>query len=140
MLEAGSSGYSSPAELADGRIGVLYERARSREIAFRAVPLEQLTLDERKPAIERWSRRMLRAACADGTFSLRGGSRLLRRSAQLLQEAPVAAFQVVRRWVETATPPADRTAPHAANIQTRRTQNRRKSESATATLRTNANP
>lgn len=43
LLEAGSSGYSSPAELADGRIGVLYERARSREIAFRAVSLDQLT-------------------------------------------------------------------------------------------------
>ncbi|MBA4020656.1 MAG: exo-alpha-sialidase [Pirellula sp.] len=45
LLEAGSSGYSSPAELADGRIGVLYERARSREIAFRAVALEELTAD-----------------------------------------------------------------------------------------------
>lgn len=53
LLEAGSSGYSSPAELADGRIGVLYERARSREIAFRAVSLEQLTSDERKPTSER---------------------------------------------------------------------------------------
>ncbi len=47
LLEAGSSGYSSPAELADGRIGVLYERARYGEIAFCAVSLEQLTPDKR---------------------------------------------------------------------------------------------
>jgi len=53
LLEAGSSGYSSPAELADGRIGVLFERARSREIAFRAISLEQLTLDEKTPAVDR---------------------------------------------------------------------------------------
>lgn len=53
LLEAGSSGYSSPAELADGRIGVLFERARSREIAFRAISLEQLTLDEQTRAVDR---------------------------------------------------------------------------------------
>lgn len=45
LLEADSSGYSSPAELADGRIGVLYERARYREIAFRALPVSSLKAD-----------------------------------------------------------------------------------------------
>lgn len=42
LIHAGSSAYSSPAELPDGRVGLLYERADYREIAFTVIDLEQL--------------------------------------------------------------------------------------------------
>lgn len=42
ILCEGSSGYSSAAELPDGRIGVLYERQGYSEVTFTAVPLAEL--------------------------------------------------------------------------------------------------
>jgi sialidase-1 len=42
LVHPGSTGYSAPAELTDGTIGLLYERADYREIAFAVIELARL--------------------------------------------------------------------------------------------------
>lgn len=46
LVEPGSTGYCCLAKLADGRIGVLYEREEYRRLAFLAISLDQLGEDE----------------------------------------------------------------------------------------------